>query len=97
MARSLDCNGKRSLMLCTVACDSSREDLSSLRDVLFQLCHVFVINLVIFFSAEYAYFFPSAYRASSLEAALRSASLFVSHLPLPPEFIASAWTAIRIG
>jgi hypothetical protein len=33
MTCSLDRNGKCSLMLCTVACDTAGKDLSSLRDI----------------------------------------------------------------
>ena len=65
MACSLDRYGKRSLMLCTVACDSSRKDFSSLRYVSLELVYVLVIDLVVLFATEYADFLSSADRAPS--------------------------------
>ena len=64
---SLDCYCKSSLMLCTVSCDSSRKDFSSLGNILLKLCYVLVIDLVILFTTEYADFFSSAGRSSSLD------------------------------
>ena len=79
MSCSLDRYCKSSLVFCTVSCDPSRKDLASLRNIFLQLCNVLVIDLVILFTTEYSHFFSSARRASSLESALWSASLFVSH------------------
>ena len=79
MSCSLDCYCKSSLMFCTVSCDSSRKNFSSFRNIFLLFCYILVIDLVIFFSTEYADFFSSASRTSSLKSAFRSASLFVSH------------------
>ena len=70
MSSSLDCYRQSSLMLSAVSGDSSWKDLTSLRDVLSQLCYILVIDLVILFATEYTYFFSSASAASSLEACL---------------------------
>ena len=79
MTCSLNCNRQCTLMLCTVSGDSSGKDLASLRNILAQLSCILVIDLIIFFAAEYANFFSSA-SASSLHGRIRSfASVIVSH------------------
>ena len=65
MTRSLDCYCKSSLMLCTVACDSSWKNLSSLRNISFQLIGILIINHAVLLTAENTYFFSSANAASS--------------------------------
>ena len=62
-------------MLCTVACDSSRKDLTSLRDVSLELVYILVIDLIVLFTTENANFFSSAHAASSLHRSI--ASIFI--------------------
>ena len=69
---SLDRYSERSLMLCTVACDSSRKDLTSLRDVSLELVYILLIDLVVLFTTENANFFSSAHAASSLHRSIAS-------------------------
>ena len=78
MTCSLDGYGQGSLVLCTVAGDSSGKDFSSLRYVAFQLVYVLVIDLVVLFSAEYANFLSSA-SASSLHGRVSISIFTVSH------------------
>ena len=53
MTCSLNSNSQSSLMFCTVSCDSSRKDLTSLRNIFSEFCYILVIDLIVFFTAEY--------------------------------------------
>src|SRR5699024_9632693 len=75
---SLDSNCQSSLMFRTVSCDSSGKNLSSFGNILSQFCYILVIDLIIFFAAEYTNFFSSA-SASSLHGRVRSFASIVSH------------------
>ncbi len=52
-----DSNSKLSLVLCTVATDTSRYNLSTLRDISSQSACVFIINMFNLVNAEYANLF----------------------------------------
>ena len=71
MAGSFYCYSKGSLMLCAISCDSSGKDFASFRNILSELCCILVVDFVILFSAEYAYFLSSA-AASSFHGRVRS-------------------------
>ena len=72
------CDG--TLMLCAVACNSSRKNLAALRDISLKLVYVLVADLTVF-AAEYADFLSSAESAllSSESAFTAFAISLVSH------------------
>ena len=80
MTCSLDRYGKRSLMLCTVAGNSSRQDLAALGNVFPKLCYILVIDLIVLCSAEHSDFFSSAAAASLHWRIWSFASVIVSHV-----------------
>ena len=51
---SFDCCCQRSLVFCTVACDSSRQDFASFRNISSQFADIFVINCCYFVSTALA-------------------------------------------
>ena len=65
MTCPLDGNRQCSLMLRTVAGDSSRKNLTSLGYISFQLIGILIVNYTILLPSEYTYFFSSAHAASS--------------------------------
>ena len=77
MAGTLDRGRQLALMLCAVARNSSRKDLSSLGDVSLQLVDILVADLIIF-AAEHTDFLSSVESAFSSETALTVCSL-ISH------------------
>ena len=70
MACTLDGCCQLSLMLCAVACDTSRKDLAALGDVALKLVDILVADLVVL-AAEYADLLSSA------ETALSSVAAFI--------------------
>ncbi len=91
MTCSLNSNCQRSLMFCTVSGDSSGKNLTSLRYVSFQFCDILVINLIVFFSTEYTYFFSSA-AASSLHRRIRSLTSVICHETRDLVFLSDFYT-----
>jgi len=93
MSSSLNCYCKSSLMFCTVSCDSSWKNFSSFRNVLSQFCYIFVVDLIVFFTAEYTNFFSSTKR-SSLHRRICSVFFIKSHLSIPPIFSRIRYTIV---
>ena len=80
MAGTLNSDCDCTLMLCAVACNSSRKNLAALRDISLKLVYVLVADLTVF-AAEYADFLSSAESAllSSESAFTAFAISLVSH------------------
>ena len=77
MTCSLHCYSDGSLVLRAGSCHSSRQDLSTLRNIFFQFVRIFVVDDIVF-STENTYFSSSA-RTSS-RCAFGSLALIKSHL-----------------
>ncbi len=66
MSGSLYCLGKLALMYCASTCHTTGQNLATLGNKFFELCSVFIINVITFVNAELA----DSFTASGLEASV---------------------------